>query len=508
MGPILEFELDRKAPLPLCQQLHQQLREALEGGLFEPGSRLPATRRVATELGLHRATVVEAYRRLELEGWVDQRVGSGTYVRSPASAAASALRGRGGGPVAVGVAELLEQVRRVELPPVSPDALDLSTIVPDVRGFPSEAFHASLRRASERRGSEVLSYGPATGDAELRDLLAERLRRRGLPVEGSDLVVVAGAQQGIDLLLRAHAQPGDRVVVESPTYHHALDLLRIHRVEIDELPLHHDRGGSRSHYDSDELERCLSARPAVVYAQPNHQNPTGLTLRPESRVQLVEACARAGSLLIEDDYEAELHHDEDGRLKPLAAISDGAVVAHVGTLSKALFPGLRIGWIAGPSELIERVARVKRITDLSGSVILQAAAADLIATGEYDRHLEQVVAEGVRRLKTLGRALARELPPGFTATAPEGGHALWLELPPGLTGEALARRAAEEGVLVSPGELFSVRGGPGAVRLSTAQLDAAEIDDAVGRLARAARALMAEGPRPTRDPDLEAPLRI
>jgi len=490
MSTGLPFKLTRGNSSPLCEQLRERFGEEIHAGRLRAGARLPSTRSVAEQLGVNRQTVVEAYRRLESDGLVSKRIGSGTYVLGPMGAQPR-VRSRGSqartSPLPRRGFEALETRR--ELPPARSDAIDLAAIAPDEKSFPVEELGACLQRALESRGAGVLGYGPPAGDPRLREQLSLRLAARGLDIDASGLVIVGGAQQGLDLILRATAEPGDLAIAEAPTYHLGLDLMRFHGLDLATVPLLPGEGPGMSRLDGERLEALLARRPVFAYSMPSFQNPTGLSLDLESRRLLATACARAGTLLIEDDYEADLAYGEDP-LPPVAALPEAGEVAYVGTLSKALCPGLRVGWVAGSPELLDRLARVKRVSDLSGSPLLQAAAAEFLATGAYDRHLETVVKENRERMRVLREALLSELPEGCAATEPLGGHALWVRLPPGLSARAVAEAAAVAGVVVSPGDLFETE--PGAaegLRLSLARATPEEIPRGVSALAGAIRAV-------------------
>lgn len=503
----VDVHLERGAAEPLCEQLRAQLASAIGEGTLAPGTRLPSTRDVAAALEVNRSTAVEAYRRLERDGLVEQRLGSGTYVR----ARASLLDGSHAGAPSQAVAELERTAVRWLDPGSAPpeqEGIDLAGISPDERSLPAREFGACLQRVLDRRGGEALGYGPAAGDPELREVLAERLRGRGLPAEPSRLLVVGGAQQGLDLVFRAALDPGGLVVTASPTYHFCLDLLRFHRAEVSGVPLLPAVEAGASRFDREALRRAFAARRArLAYCMPSLQNPTGLTLDRESRVALAEEAAAADVPLVEDDYQADLWAEGDAP-RPLAGLPEAGEVVHVGTLSKALFPGLRVGWIFAPPALLERLALVKRLSDLSGSVLLQAAAAEYLASGEYDRHVATARREARRRMRELVAALRGDLPEGCVVTEPRGGHVAWVSLPAGLTGRAVTERALAAGVRVTPGETFlPVPGGPSGVRLSVARADRKDVRRGAGLLAGVIRELAEERRRPGRSisDSLEAP---
>ena len=440
--------------------------------------------------------MVEAYRRLEGEGLVEQRPGSGTYVRP--SAALRAAR--------FGSARLAAAEGR---PVIPPGTIDLAGLTPHERGYPSSEFAACVQRVVADRGGQALGYGPTAGDLILRESLAERLTARGLSVDASRILLVGGAQQGLDLLFRTCLQPGDAVVTETPTYHLALELLRFHGARIHGIPLAPAEGRGASTLDVDALQDAITRhRPRLAYTMPRFQNPTGLSLDAASRRRLATACREAGVLLVEDDYEADMRH-EGPDLAPVATLPEAGEVAYVGTLSKALFPGLRIGWVVASPEMLTRLAQVKRLSDLSGSTLLQAIAAELIVSGVYDRHLEGVVASTRERMRLMVDALQSKLPAECQVTSPQGGHVLWVEAP-APSGRALAEAASAEGVIVTPGENFAPDELPMAgVRVSVARIEPSEVEEAATRLARAVAKCMDDGRRrPSGGRDMERAVEV
>ena len=342
------------------------------------------------------------------------------------------------------------------------------------------------------RDGALLAYGSPFGYRPLRETIARRLERRGIPADADAILVVNGAQQGLDLITRALVDPSDPVAVEEPSYSGALTLLRAHRARLLGVPL--DASGPQPA----ALRAVLAERPKFLYTIPDFQNPTGLLTSPGRRAEIVEAAAEAGVLVVEDAFDADLL--VEGELPPpLAALAPGLVV-HLGTLSKALFPGVRVGWISGPREFVHRLAALKRIGELTSPPVLQAALNLFLARGGYDRHLARTRARLKARLALAHRTVARSFPAGTRCDRPLGGYVLWVKLPDGVSGRELAAAVRGEGVLLSPGaDYVPDRSDVAAVRLSVARLSGAELEAALeiaGTHARQAarRARRAAGP--------------
>jgi DNA-binding transcriptional MocR family regulator len=376
-------------------------------------------------------------------------------------------------------------------PEGAPDlAHDLARLAPEEKEFPAEAFAKVL--AEVARDGALLAYGSPFGYRPLRETLAARLERRGVPADADSLLIVNGAQQGLDLITRALVDPGDSVAVENPSYSGALTLLRAHGARLLGVPLDAEGPGPEA------LRAALAERPKFLYTIPDFQNPTGLLATASRRREVVAAATAAGVLVVEDAFDADLL--VEGELPPpLAALAPGHVV-HIGTISKALFPGVRVGWISGPREFVHRLAALKRIGELTSPPVLQAALNVFLSRGDYDRHLLRVKARLKARLALAHKTVLRAFPVGTRCDRPLGGWVLWVDLPSGISGRELAEAARGEGVLVSPGGDYSPdRSDSPNLRISVARSSGAELEKAlesVGALARTAvRRALRRAPR-------------
>ena len=483
--------LDRASPTPLYRQLAEAFIDQIRAGAWPPGSKLPPTRRLVDELGVNRSTAVAAYAELEKGGFVRSRVGSGTEVLAgrlaPLPNAATGGWARRSSPALDALLRGLDDEEPVTTPA---DPLDFSRLAPDPSLFPVDALRRALDELLRGGDGALLQYGTGRGEAALRATVAARLGRLGIPAGADQVLVVSGAQQGLDLVLRAFASPGDRVAVESPTYSGILPLLGVSRVETVSVPMT-DAGA-----DLDRLEAAAERGLRLFYTIPTFQNPTGVTTSREHRRRLLDLARRHELLLVEDGYEDDLRDGGDVP-PPLSAIDPEAPVLYLGSFSKGLFPGARIGWVFGDGAAIARLAALKRAVDYGAPPLLQAAIERLVASGEYDLHLEQVRRVCAARRSALRRALERHLPEGCRVRVPDGGLSAWVELPPGVSSDALAREAAALGVLVSPASRFLPPGAPRleALRLSITRVDDAGIEPGIRRLARALRHTNRNAPR-------------
>jgi DNA-binding transcriptional MocR family regulator len=461
--------LDRASAESLSGQLANAIEQKISAGVFPSGSRLPTTRELALVLGVNRGTVQAAYRILQEAGLARGRVGSGTEV----SAASTP-------PPEFDPQELLSDRVSGLSPEDSPAsglplAADFSRLTPDERFFPLEEFTRVLAEAWSRR-SDLWQYAPPLGLEELRIEIARRLAEHGIHRGPDEILVTSGAQQGLDLLFRTFTDPGDSVAMESPTYSGALALARFAGVRIVELPVGPEGA------DPAALQ---GSRPKLVYLMPERQNPTGVTTADKRRDEIVRAVAASGALLVEDGYE-----EPESGISPLAVRIPEQTV-WLGTLSKDLVPGFRIGWIAGPDRIVQTLARVKKTADFQTPLPLQAAVAAFLREGA-DRKARRARAFDVEAKRISAVRILEHLLPEITWMGGEIGNPLfWINLPRGVSGRRVAEAAAARGVGVAAGSDFDPRGEDRPnVRLSVSRVDKRDVDKGIRLFAEAVHAVI------------------
>jgi len=487
---VLLPELDREARAPLAAQIAGFYVRAIDEGRMRVGDRLPPIRTIASACDVTRATVQDAYKQLADQGLVEGAVGRGTTVLPQKHAA-------GAGPVAsartlspyaeAALRRSQDMVGAPPLPPGTPLVANFAELAPDAERFPVDAWRGAMDAVLQQRGAELLGYGYAhNGLPELRAMLAERSREIDPTLTGDDVLVTAGAQQALDLVLRTFCAGGDTVVVAAPCYHQMHGLLRAHGLNVVPVPF------TAQGLDLAQLERALVRRQArLVYLTPTFHNPTGRTLDLAQRRALLEIVGRTGTPIVEDEYQTSLRTRGEP-LPTLRSLDPRGLTVTVSTVSKDLFPGLRIGWIAGSQDLLRPMAAVKRFMDLETSPLLQAALVEFVRNGHFDRYLTALRGELRLRHAALQDACRAQLPAGCSVTDPDGGFVAWLELPEPGHGERLADLAADRGVRVVPGRLFDLHGLPSrGVRLSLTRADRQQIHNGVAVLAAQCRALLA-----------------
>ena len=489
-GMALNLQLDRESPVPLARQIQEQIERLIREGWLAPGVKLPATRELARALGVNRTTVSLAYEELVAAGRARAHVGQGTFVAAPPADGArvappaparvpldwSRLFSRSAH-IARSGAE-----RRAAVPAGTPrPVVSFAEGTPDSGLFPTDAFRRVLNQVVRAEGATLLQYPPGgDGYPPLRAYLATYLLRFGVEARADDILVVNGSQQGFDLIARTFLDPGDVVAMEQPTYPRAIDVFRAAGAQL--VPVPWDREGP----SAEALEQVLARhRPKLFYCQPTAHNPTGVTMSPEAARRILDVAARHHVPVVEDGFDGSLYYG-DRRPLPLRALDRDGLVLYIGTFSKVLFPGLRLGWLVAPPPVVERLKAAKQLADLGTSPLIQAAVHRFCERRLLDRHVARIAREYDRRRTALLTALGRHMPEGVSWTEPRGGFSLLLTLPAGCDATALLPRALRRGVGFTPGARFFLDGsGEGTARLSFSSVPARRIDDGVRRLGEA-----------------------
>jgi 2-aminoadipate transaminase len=367
-----------------------------------------------------------------------------------------------------------------------PDMISFAGGLPAPELFPVARLRAALDAVLREEPVAALQYGPTQGQAALRSLIAGRLARRGVECSPDEVLITTGSQQALDLLGRVLACPGLPVVVESPTYIGALQAFGAQQVEFVPAPV--DAGGLLVDRLRSVLERGRAAgrpHPCLLYTVPTFQNPAGVTMPAERRLDLLD-CSREWSLpVVEDDPYWALRYDGE-ETPPLRGLPGGEDVLHLGTFSKVLSPGLRLGWVVAPRPVIERLVLAKQGADLHTDSLAQRAALRFCRDNDLDAHVASLRAAYRERRDAMLAALAELMPAGTTWTVPAGGMFTWVTLPAGLDARAVLAEAVALGVAFVPGDAFHVDGGgTSAARLNFTASGPAEIREGVRRLALA-----------------------
>lgn len=462
--------------MKLYETYADEMADLIRQGVLPPGARLPSVRQAKLQRKVSASTVFEAYSLLESRGLIHCRPRSGYYVnlrKGPQTleprTAAPATESR---PVAISdlVFEVLGSSRDVGLVP-------LGSAFPSPKLFPLDKLAKALTPQMRGLAPAQLTGHLTAGDEQLRRQIALRYGTSGLRVEPGELVITNGAMEALNLALQAITQPGDVVVLESPTFYAALQVLERLKLRAVEVATH-----PRAGVDLDSLAEVLRQHPVkACWLMPQFQNPLGSLMPAEAKQALVRMLAEHQVPLIEDDVYGELYFGHHRPL-PAKAFDTEGLVLHCSSFSKSLAPGYRVGWVAA-GRFAQAIQRMKLMASLATAVPSQLAIAAYLETGGFDRHLRQMRLRLEDNASAALRCIAKFFPKGTKVTRPQGGYFLWVELPAHIDALDVHRRAVSAGISVAPGHLFSAdQRFHHHLRLNYGFHDSAELAKALQRL--------------------------
>jgi DNA-binding transcriptional MocR family regulator len=453
--------------------LHQQLRDAIErqivDGRVGPGARLPPERALAERFGISRNTVVAAYRDLEAKGLVRAYVGRGTFVCATPEPGGAPFAWRG--KVAEAAGRMTDQTIR-ELMQIGADRsmISFAAGVPALEAFPVDTFERLVHDVLSRDALPIWRHAPTEGLPRLRKAIAARSDRRGRSV-----LVLSGAQHGLDLIARCLIDPGDAVIMDRPGYLGAIQALRGAGARLIGWDLARER--------LDELEDLiLRYRPKLLYTNPTFQNPTGYTLPLGSRRDLLKLAQRYRLPVIEDGTYQDLWFTSEPP-PSLFQLDTNDVVIHLNTFSKILAPGLRLGWIAAAPAIIEQLALIKQRSDPHTQNLMQEVIGRMIEEGALDDHLKALRREHWKRWLVLEGSVRRHARGHLRLSVPTGGLYSWARLGPAHDARVVSERARAMSVAFVCGDVFYPdEGGSNQVRICFSSVTPERCEDGIARL--------------------------
>lgn len=492
-------------------RIEARIRECIQSGRLADNERLPADRELAQLLKLDRSTIARAYDELEAAGLVVSQVGRGTFVTARA-----ALRAAGAGAGAVeakprsaavhqpeGIvwAEKLSRAsqttaaivsRQVMPPAAGSGCISFAGGIPTQEFFPHKEFQEiTALLLSGSRSLDLFGYSPPEGHPALRAEVRNYLCRQGIFASDDEILILSGSQQGLDLVCRTLVDPGDVVLMEDPSYFLAICNFAAGGARLIPVPV--DEEGLRL----DILDGVMSRQRAkLLYVMPSFQNPTGSTLSAEKRKDLLALARFHQVAILEDNFVGDLSYDGAAQPSLRSLDQGGGTVIYQGTFSKALCPGLRLGWLVAPPVVMSRLRLAKRSCDLSTNSMAQVVAAEYLGEGLYERHLSCVQAAYRARRDAMCQALDSQLGELLTWRKPQGGMFIWAKLPAGYSARELLSFAGKQGVYFSPGDMFFLGNDRFEfLRLSFIQLSESEIEEGIRRLAVALKDYVSERKR-------------
>lgn len=491
------IKIDKNCQKALYLQIIDGVVQFIDDGVLKPGDHIPSTRDLSRKFGVTRSTVVQAYEELQARGYLESRPGSYNVIKERRKeviynperkciidwnkASNSEIES------VFGTIKNFMPERRNEKTDNN-KIINFSPLIPDSRLYPLNTFRSCVNTVFSSCKSDVVQYGASQGFPPLRKNLARRMRLHGISVSEEEILITNGSQQAIDLVIRLLAGPGKKIIIESPTYSIILPLLRLNKAEILEVPINEDG------MDLDILKRLVKNNDiAFVYTIPNFHNPTGITTSHSHREKLYEICSENGIPIVEDGFEEEMKYFGKVPL-PIKSIDENNIVIYLGTFSKTLFPGIRIGWLAGDRDFIKRVCMLKRFSEISCGSLIQSAMSHFCEKGHYDLHIKRLHRIFRKRMMAALKTMDESLPDDVSWTRPLGGYTIWVKLPVKISEDELNSHLIKYDVIVSPGCYFFLSKSPSEYfRLSISQLDEMEITEGIKRLGDAIREICRKG---------------
>lgn len=484
----MHIPLDRQQDIPLYLQIEEALRRAILSGVFADGDKLPSTRTLAAELSVSRLTVDNAYAELAAKGLLQQRRGSGAYVRylpPPLNQPQPLLQDEFPLDRFTTLTSRLDGYADIPLPA---DTINFAAGIGSPKIFPLDEFRKILQSILRRHAEEAFSYGDYCGYYPLRDTLSRILSAQGIPTRPEQLLITNGSQHAISLVSQSLLASGDTVLVEEPTYAEALALFRLHKVNIVALPS--DQLGMKL----DTLPALLvKHQPKLIYCIPNFNNPTGCCMSESRRHQLLQMTRAAGVVILEDDYVGDLRYSGK-KLPSLRSLAAPGEVIYVSTFSKMLLPSMRIGYLVADQPHYTQLARLKHVDSFTSSNLIQRALDAFVTVGRYDKQLRRACRLYRQHLDAMTVALTQTLPPDCQFEIPDGGLFIWLQLPENAPVSRLMPLAWQAGVTFARGGGFYTQESCGefTLRLNFAANSPELITQGIARLSSAIRQCQAQ----------------
>jgi 2-aminoadipate transaminase len=366
----------------------------------------------------------------------------------------------------------------------NPRTISFAGGLPNPRYFPVREVAEAAQKVFSESGEAALQYSTTEGYPPLRELIAERYAKKGLRVDAEEILITTGSQQGLDLLGKAFLNKGDRVIVEDPTYLAAIQSFGMFEPEFRSVPLQEEG------VDPNALKVAISESQAkLFYAVPNFQNPTGVSYSEERRREVATVMRGQGTVFIEDDPYGELRFMGEEASSLRRYLGGKAVL--LGSFSKVISPGLRLGWISGRSDVMEKLVIAKQASDLHTSVLSQRIAYQYLVDNDVSQHMELIRSEYRKQRDLMMKMIEESFPAGVEYTRPEGGMFLWVTLPENMSSLELFDRAIKNDVAFVPGQAFYANGGGyNTLRLNFSNSDEDRIVEGMGRLARSIEEMM------------------
>lgn len=449
---------------PVYLQIRDYIKEMILSGMLQRGAKLPSTRELSKLMGVSRNTIIAAYGFLEEEGLIYSNGNRGVFVSD------ISVNHQNGFNIdwSKKITRLMRESENLDIVKNemrnSKGMISFQSIAPDEKLFDVEDFKRAFLNRMNIEGNKILSYGYAKGYRPLIEYLIRYMKSKGVNTEGKDILITNGFTEGFDLILSGLTESGDHVICENPTHNTAIKIMRLHNLDIIGVNLKDDG------IDINQLNRMLeSSNIKLAYLIPSYHNPTGIVMSPEKRLNAFNVLKKYEVPVIEDGFNEELRYSGP-HVAPMAALcGNGNSVIYIGSFSKVLFPGLRIGWILADSSLIYSLESLKRSRNIHTSVLDQAILYQYLIEGNFEKYMRR--ARRLYREKyELALNKAKENIPCRKIWG-EGGLHIFIELD-GINSRDLLEECIKHGVIFTPGDIFYVNGeGTNTMRLGFSRLE-------------------------------------
>ncbi|WP_078412803.1 MocR-like pyridoxine biosynthesis transcription factor PdxR [Priestia abyssalis] len=473
----MDWRPDRGLKVPLYLQIKQHIQMKIENGEWTAGTKIPTQRQLAHMFHVNRSTIILALEELIADGLIEGKAGKGTRVINNSWS----LMGSQAPPdwnkyvksgMFVPNAPIIQDINQTEF---VPEIIRLGTGELALDLFPKEKMKAILNRLA--MNVESMGYEEPKGSLFLRKQLADHLHSKGIETSSSSILITSGSLQALQLISIGILHPGSIVLHEAPSYLRSLQLFQSAGMRLKGVPLDGDGIEVKT-----LKERHSINKSTILYTIPTFHNPTGTTMPEKRRLELMEFAEKKQLPIIEDDAYGELWFDSPPP-KPLKGMDKGGLVLYLGSFSKSLSPGLRIGWVVGPESVINRLADIKMQIDYGSSSLSQMAAAEWLASGLYDEYLHFIRSELRKRRRLALQVLDAYMSKIAEWTIPSGGFYIWIRILPEISMQKLFECAKKAGVLINPGSLYD----PSAnqfIRLSYSYAKEGELEEGIVRLSK------------------------
>ncbi|MFZ5352417.1 MAG: PLP-dependent aminotransferase family protein [Bacillota bacterium] len=450
----MRINIEKTSGKPIYIQIRDQIRDMIISNILPQGFLLPPERKLSQSLGVNRSTVLKAYQELKADGFIDSRIGSGTFVLPQNQSPVNVLRGN--------VYPLpwyqyfnknIEDANKSIISDIieftsHEDIISFAGGMPSPKLYPIELSKEIFHQLADDISAQMLQNSPVEGYLPLRESIVDLLKGRGISANLKEVMILSGSQQGLDYATRVFLNQGDIVVTEDPTYLGAVKLFKSAGARVMGMPV--DEQGMRV----DMLESLLSRyKPKLIYTLPTFQNPTGAVMSLERRYKLLDLAYKYQIPVLEDDPYGDIRY-EGAYVPPLKALDKHGYVMYLSTFSKVMFMGFRVGWIAASQQVIERFALNKQISDFHVNTFAQCYFDKFLRMDGYAKQLRTICKEYKSKRDAMLEALEKYKKCDVSWVIPEGGYYIWCKIPECISQQKLVSKAAAKGVVFVPGDAF------------------------------------------------------